>query len=308
MPTIDYTNPSNTQPALFSPRVATLLLTLSFMLFFAAAILFFSRPPVSDKQSYARAVLLGEIMMHSQRVAKAAQIALTGTDGGFKQLQESDQAIDAGLKILAQGGQYQGQTIPQSTAESLAALKEVQKIWGKSHRAAKTILEAQEELMGVSRNLTKMQSMTSAVEEIGQQVSTLYVQNGASPREVSASSQLLMLLQRLAKNSHELLGAQGIEPETAFLLGRDADVFLQIINGFIYGSQELRLSANKVPEIRSKLSELQTAFAEYHKLNKQNLGQLVKLIGAKQAESLIFSDSEQLKTSLEKLQKTYHPN
>src|SRR3712207_8146728 len=56
---------------------------------------------------------------------------------------------------------------------------------------------------------------------------------------------------------------RSVNPETAFLLGKDTNTFRDITEGFLNGSDVLRLTATKDADTREKLTELQTVFAEY---------------------------------------------
>jgi len=51
-----------------------------------------------------------------------------------------------------------------------------------------------------------------------------------------------MLSQRIAKNANSLVSSEEIDPEVAFLLGKDTGTFRDILNGLLRGSEPLRLS------------------------------------------------------------------
>ena len=50
-----------------------------------------------------------------------------------------------------------------------------------------------------------------------------------------------MLSQRIAKNANALASSDEIDPEVAFLLGKDTGTFRDILNGLLKGSDTLRL-------------------------------------------------------------------
>ena len=244
-------------------------------------------------------------LMHSQRIGKASPNAIQGNPEAFKQLQESLKEFNADLKVLSKGGDYQGRDIAPPKPALEVKLKEVQKVWTSSNSAAATVLSLKTELTGLGSTLQSMKALTPMLEELTQQINTLKVQGSATPREISSSSQLTMLVQRLAKSANDFVTAEGVNPETAFLLGKDANTFSNIVDGFLNGSEILRLPVTKDQETRDRLTELQTTFAEYQKLVSQVMANLQKFVGAKQAEILIFNENEQLKQSLTALQKLY---
>lgn len=249
--------------------------------------------------------IASDALMHSQRIGKAAPNAIQGNLEAFKQLADSRKEFNKDLKVLSEGGDYQGREIAPPSKEMAVILKEARTVWTSSDKAAATILELKGELTGFGQTLEKMKALTPTLQELSEQISTLKVQGGATPREISAAGQLVMLTQRLGKSANEFVTSEGVSPETAFLLGKDASTFRDIIDGFLNGSEVLRLTASKDQESRDKLAELQVAFGEYHKHVSQILGALQKFISAKQSEQLIFSENENLKQTLTKLQKAY---
>ncbi len=184
-------------------------------------------------------------------------------------------------------------------------IKDVQKTWTNSDKAAETILGMKKELSGFGATLQKLNTLSPVLLELTEQISTLKVQSGATPREISAAGQLVMLTQRLGRSANEFLTSEGVNPETAFLLGKDTNTFRDITEGFLNGSDMLRLSATKEQDTRDKLVELQKTFAEYQESVSSILGNLQNFIVAKQAEQLLFNENETLKQRITTLQKNY---
>ena len=141
--------------------------------------------------------------------------------------------------------------------------------------------------------------------EEAEQISSMKLQTNAPAREVAASSQLVMLTQRLGKNMNEFLAGEGVNPETAFLLGKDTNTFRETLNGLLNGSEALRLSAATDPETKGYLQELSTRFDNVQKTTQIILENLPGLIAAKRAQQQIFNDNEKLRAELEDLQSAY---
>jgi twitching motility protein PilJ len=114
-----------------------------------------------------------------------------------------------------------------------------------------------------------------------------------------------MLTQRLGKSANEFLTPDGINQDTAFLLGRDASTFADIVHAFLDGSPVLRLPAVTNADARGRLSELRSQFAIYHRELSGILGNLKHFIAAKEAERRIFLDNESLRERLLALQQDY---
>jgi twitching motility protein PilJ len=248
--------------------------------------------------------IAGNALMHSQRIGKATPNAVQGNVEAFQQLEDSRKELNQDLNVLLNGGQYLGRDV--SANESMRGLlQETQKVWSNSDKAAETILKLRKELTGFGASLQKLNDMSPALLELTEQIATMKVQSGASPREISAASQLVMLTQRLGRSANEFLTSEGVNPETAFLLGKDTNTFRDIIDGFLNGSEVLRLSPTRDADTREKLLDLQKTFAQYQQMVTALLGNLQNFIAAKQSEQLIFNENEGLKQRLTNLQQSY---
>jgi twitching motility protein PilJ len=249
--------------------------------------------------------IAGEALMHSQRLGKAAPNAIQGNPEAFKQLDDSRKSFNDNLTVLLKGGKYQGREVDTSKPSFKPLLDDTQRIWANTDRAAATILRLNTELTGFGATLHKLNKLSPSLLELTEQIATLKVQGGASPREISAAGQLVMLTQRLGRSANEFLTSEGVNPETAFLLGKDTNTFRDIVDGFLNGSEVLRLTPTKDSDTRERLTELQTVFAEYQASVASILSNLQNFIAAKQSEQLIFNENEQLKESLTTLQNAY---
>ena len=249
--------------------------------------------------------IAGDALMHSQRLGKAAPNAVQGNLEAFKQLEESRNDFRQDLAVLSKGGYYQGREIAQPDARADAILKETQKVWTSSDKAAETVLRLKRELTGFGTTLQKLNSLSPELLRLTEEISTLKAQNGASAREIAAAGQLVMLTQRLGRSANEFLTSEGVNPETAFLLGKDTNTFRDIIDGFLNGSEILRLSPTNDKDTRDKVLELQSVFNEYQQSVIIILNNLQNFVAAKQSEQLVFTENETLKQILTKLQKNY---
>jgi twitching motility protein PilJ len=246
--------------------------------------------------------IAGELVMHSQRLGKAAPNAIQGNRDAFRQLEQSRSEINRALDVLANGGDWQAHTLPAANEELSARIATIRRAWQRSDQAAAQLLALEKQLSSFRGTLQKLNALNPVLLELAEQVATLQAQNGASPREIAAAGQLVMLTQRLGKSANEFLTPDGINQDTAFLLGRDAGTFDDIVKGFLEGSPMLRLPATVNADARGRLGELQTQFASYHRELSGILSNLKHFITAKGAERQIFGDNEALRASLLDLQ------
>ena len=130
--------------------------------------------------------------------------------------------------------------------------------------------------------------------ELADEISALSVQTGGSARQNAVTSQLVMMTQRMAKNANAMLASDVVDPEVAFLLGKDTNTFRDMLQGLLKGSDALRIQEVRDADIKAKLSELEVGFREYQGAVADILGNEQRLVNAKRATRDIFNDSETL--------------
>lgn len=249
--------------------------------------------------------IAGDALMHTQRIGKAAPNAIQGNAEAFKQLEESRREFTRDLGLLFKGGTSLGMTVTHPSPQTEALLRDSKKIWDRSDKAAETVLLLQKELTGLGTTLQRLNALSPVLLDMTEQIAILKMQGNATPHEISAASQLSMLTQRLARSANEILLADGTNPETAFLLGKDVNTFRDIIDGFLQGSELLRLNPVRDSEIRSRLMKLQAVFNDYRNAVSGILANMPKFVAARQSEQLIFNENEMLKQKLSSVQHAY---
>lgn len=249
--------------------------------------------------------MASELLMHSQRLGKAAPNAVQGNRDAFIQLAQSRSEVNRTLGVLANGGDWQGHALPAADDALAARIAAIRQAWQRSDRSAAQLLSLEKQLTGFRRTLQSLNAQNPVLLELAEQVATLFAQNSASAREIAAAGQLVMLTQRLGKSANEFLTPDGINQDTAFLLGRDANTFGDIVAGLLDGSPVLRLPPTANSDARTRLVELKPKFADYHRELSLILGNLKEFIAAKEAERHIFADNETLRERLIELQQAY---
>src|ERR1700704_5032669 len=246
-----------------------------------------------------------QMRMLTQRIAKAAQTGLIGSPEAFKQLQQSRDEFIAALKLLTQGGQAGDVSLPPTSDTVKPLLDALTKEWEKTDKSAQLVLAQSKNLIGLATAVRLINTNNPVLLDLAEQVQALKLQSQAPAREVSLSGQLVMLTQRLARNANAMLGADVIDPEVAFLMGKDTTTFRELLQGLTKGSDVLRVSAAKDAEQQGKLAELDKAYQEFQQAVASILGNLQALVNAKQAGRRLVDDSEPLLAASQKLADAY---
>jgi len=283
-------------------------LTLLVMVFFGAIVVFLMSAGWYVYRSSNLANLTeitGATLMHSQRLAKAVPTAVQGNVDAFQQLNDSLQRINNNVKVLAAGGNYEGRSVRPSSAAIQPFLDTLGKEWQTTDKSAKVVVEQEKILTSFGATLSKLNDANPLLLELTEQISALKVDGKAPAPEISAAGKMVMLTQRLAKNANELLAGESVRPETAFLLGKDANAFKDLIDGLRDGSETHNLRSANDPELKERLAALEKVFADMQGSVRLILGNLSRFAEAKKAQQAVFKDSEGLRQTLTDLQEAY---
>ncbi|MGB7500896.1 MAG: methyl-accepting chemotaxis protein [Azonexus sp.] len=228
----------------------------------------------------------GEMEMLSQRLAKASTLALQGNPVAFGQLKESRETFGRLLERLTSGGEVEGVDVPASPTDVRPQVETLTKVWAETDKDALTVIEQEANLLALGKSVATIDNENAAMLELAEQVASLKLQSGAGTKEIAAANQLVMLTQRIAKNASALLVGDEINPEVAFLLGKDTNAFRDILRGLSKAGDDA--------DTRAKVGELDAAFKSYQAAIGSILGNMQPLVLSKQAGARIFRGSEEL--------------
>jgi len=242
----------------------------------------------------------GQMRTLSQRLAKAAQQALQGNPGAFTELKDSRERFEQLLGALTNGGSVDGTSVPASGRSVREELDGVTKLWEKTNKDAQQLISQQKNLSTLGAAVTTINSENPKLLDLSEQVAALKLQTGANAREIATANQVVMLTQRMAKNANALLVADAIDPEVAFLLGKDANTFRELVE----------ILENMTPDsdrdMKNKIGALREAGEEHLQGVQSILGNIQLLVQAKRAGSQIFNDSSKLLTATDALATGYN--
>ena len=285
-------------------RLKLLAVLLGVLLLLDAAIVVYDAREATFNTIYVATV--GKLRMLSQRLAKAAQQASQGNRVAFKQLRESRDEFASLVKLLAAGGAATGGIdLPATPAAVRPRLAGLEAEWQTTDRNASIVIREEPNLVALGAAVRAINENNPALLELAEEVAALSVQTGGSTRQNAITAQLVMLTQRMAKNANTMLASDVVDPEVAFLLGKDTNTFRDVLQGLLQGNHALRIERVDDALIRTKLTDLQAGFKQYQTGVSQILGNMQRLVNAKRATRDIFNDSEKLLGSVEQLAAGY---
>ncbi|HKE41466.1 MAG TPA: methyl-accepting chemotaxis protein [Casimicrobiaceae bacterium] len=267
-------------------------LLVAFIVLALLALVFNSR---ASSQAVASATTATEMQMLSQRLARGTALAVQGSAPAFEAIKDSRDRFRADLDALVKGGSFKGAAVDAASSEQAqAALNDVTTRWDRVEKNASAVADNQPSLVALAKGLEAINQGNVALLELAQQAAAQVAQGGGTLREVDFTNQLAVLSQRIAKNANALVSSDEIDPEVAFLLGKDTGTFRDILNGLLKGSEPLRLAPVRAEDARATLADLQKRFVAYEAGVNAILQNMQRLVIAKQAARGINQDSEPL--------------
>ena len=257
-------------------------------------------------QNAAAAAAASEMQMLSQRLARGTALAAQGQSGAFPAVKDSRERFRTNLDALLTGGVIRGVSLDVAQDETtMKGLEDIKSRWARVDMASGLLLDNEKSLTALGKGLDALNAGNNAVLELAQQAAQQIGQSGGSLREVDYANQLAVLSQRIAKNANNLASSDEIDPEVAFLLGKDSGTFRDILTGLQKGSDTLRLAPVKSEDVRATLAELQKRFATYEGSINSILGNMKNLLIAKRAARSVNVEAEPLLNETTSLAREY---
>ena len=262
---------------------------------------------VNQEATYSSAYIAtaGEMQMLSQRLAKASSLALQGNMDAFSQLRDSHRRFSEDVKALTDGGTLANTIVPPSPDSTRSDLQGLSTIWSETEKDTVQMMDMENYLVGLNKDVLSIIEYNPRMLDLTEQVVAIKLRSGASVREITAASQLVMLTQRIAKSANELQNSSETGPELAFQLGKDARTFQDLQKALAEGSEVLRIAAASDEETKALLKTIAVGFKEYQGAINGILSSMERLVVAKLAGAKIFLDSEALLEATDKLTQAY---
>jgi twitching motility protein PilJ len=248
--------------------------------------------------------ITSQLQFHTQRLAKSAGLAARGDPVSFPQLQDSRDEFQRYLEVLNNGGEAFTTSVPSAriSEELNSRLEELTKRFVDGSASATSILSAKTDLVDLSRNIAQVRAGAEELAALSQDLTGLMQQSGVPPTQVLKANRLTFLAERLGRGSAEILGADVIDPEVPFLMGKDTNDFRELIKALESGSDALGISALRDGDARSKVVKLREQFTGFEQNIGPILGNVQKLVSARQSGRALQQGSEQLLANVEQLQ------
>ncbi len=267
-------------------------LLLTFIALVGATFVYVGTETEYDKQ-YLN--ISGELRVLSQRIAKEAEAAISGT-GDFAQLKQARSQFEKALSTLKAGDATTG--LPPSPANASRELGSVDKLWGKVRLNTDTILGSQDLLGSMNKFVDSINVVTPKLTVASDDlVQLLIAKKIATPEELFLASRQVMLSQRIGTNVNKVFERgqdSRVAAQAADVFRRDAAFFVQVLEGMREGNAGLHIARIADGEVRQKLDEISGLFSSITELDLLILEKFPDLFKAQDAANSIFLGSNDL--------------
>lgn len=248
--------------------------------------------------------IASQLQFHTQRLAKSAALAARGDANSFPQLQNSRDEFGNFVNVLNNGGEAFNTSVPSaaSNAELRSLLVELSKRNEEVSGYTGSILAARQDLLALTANIAQMRAGSEDLAALSQEITGLMQQTGVPPAQVLRASRLTVLSERLGRGAAEILGADIIDPEVPFLMGKDTNDFRELVKALESGSEALGIAPVSEADTKSKVVKLKAQFAVFEQNIAPVLGNVQKLVSARQSARALAAGSEQLQANVVRLQ------
>mgnify|MGYP000651517871 CR=1 FL=1 len=267
--------------------------TLVVSLLLAAGFTIHSSIQLDNRTGYeARA---GQLEVLSQRLPLTAQQSVLGNAAAFKKLAEGKADFEKTLAGLSEGDDE----VPATAGAARDTLEKIDAQWKQFDPLVVQILSQQKNLIAMNENVKRINSLSSDLQEVAEQLAGQLADSGTGVREVSRANHLVMLSQRMPKNANLLLSADLIDPEVVLQLEKDTTSFRDTVQALMEGA------ASRNEDSMLTLEDLGANMADMVEAVGEVLANTQTLLRAKVSANKLFTGSDALMQDAEQLSEEY---
>ena len=267
-----------------------LALTVGFVAAILAALFVFIH--VSNWEGYEEEYLLraSELRVVSERIAKFGLSAAAGDEEAFPQLAQSERTFEQYLHELRNGGES-FPPIPSQDMDDGESIQQLVEAWMELRGNADDIISNRDAVISVREEIRLIAEALPQLQELSQQVVDRLARVNAERDQLSAATRLVMLAQRIDKNSSRVLAGGETTAGAIDQFSQDVDEFGRTVAALLQGSREMKLNRIQDASGRSKLRELDDVFETTNEHANQIIALISRLLPALEAASLIVETS-----------------
>lgn len=255
----------------------------------------------------AQTKIAAQMSTESQRIAKTASLTGRGEAESFEALRKARVEFDNHIKVLLQGGDVNGTTVPAASGAAGEALATVNATWQKAAPDVDRLVSSKGVLLAFGKALADLSALDDQfLGNTRDFVAAVEASPSLAPRQVQIARSLPFLTQRLGKSANALAASQDVNFVASFLLGKDVATYRLYVNALEKGSLTLNVDALEDAALRAKLAANVGVFQKYSDsvaVIQQSQAELIKakiaLGSATKASDVLGASSDSVLKSFE---------
>jgi twitching motility protein PilJ len=230
-----------------------------------------------------------EIVLNTQRLAKAVPAAVKGDGTAFPQMDESRS------RIAVLDGTLAASTIISYDPDMKAKLADAEDKWKPTAASAEQIASSKKFLQDMGAVKRRLVESSPLQFDEAKVIAVISLQSGASAKESALASELVGSSQILAKEISEAFTDEGASPREPSSVMDLYNEYRSSINSLLNGDTKAGIEAAKFAEVRRALTTLKTEVEKVEGDITFFVKGLPRLRDLRKAEQTISTDSEMVR-------------
>lgn len=285
--------------------LAIVLLVIS--LAFAAVTFFLLARHAQHEQQWAS--LATDVQVTSQQLAKSATEAASGNLNAFKELGSSRDKIQSAMEKLRHGSEYP--ILPALPAAVELEMQQLDQTWNRMGANAASILDRESLILELASARDLIKNSIPGIQKSTDDAIRTLTKSGAPSNQLVFASRQLVLADRILRLVAEVLLGGSNAVTAAENLGRDSDLFEQVLRSLMEGNSRLGVSQVRNTQALQSLGQVKALFQNIKAPVGEILNSSSALFEVRGAADEIFLDSRdvfeqasKLKTAIAELPKS----
>lgn len=275
-------------------RIGALVAGLFVVLIVSIVMLFANFAYVNTQSNYDTEYIghAGELRVLSQRIAKDATEAATGTPAAFALLRDARNDFQERWAYLTDGNEQSG--LPAAPAAVQAQIAAVQQDWDGLRQNADAILAAEQTVLSLHQVAATLAETIPQLQVEYEEVVDILLESGAPAAQVSVAQRQSLLAERILGSVNKVLAGDQDSVQAADMFGRDASLFGRVLSAMQEGNAAMEIARVSDPEALERLAEISELFEFVSGSVDEILETSPELFQVRESANTIFTLSQTL--------------
>lgn len=275
-------------------RSNTLIAGLFILLLVSMVLLFVNFAYVSTQADNDSEYLghAGELRVLSQRIAKDAVEAATGTPEAFESLKDARNDFSQRWGYLSEGDASIG--LPAVPASLQAEASAVQLDWDTLRQNTDAILASEQTVLSLHQVAATLAETIPQLQVEYEEVVEILLDSNAPAAQVAVAQRQSLLAERILGSVNKVLSGDQDSVQAADMFGRDASLFGRVLSAMLEGNEAMGITRVNDPEALDRLAEISELFQFVSGSVDEILETSPELFQVRESSNSIFEVSQTL--------------